>query len=70
MSSNNKIAYSIGELPSLTGFGRSKIYEEISAGRLVARKVGTRTIVLASDLAVYLQSLPCIVKPYQHGAKP
>ena len=40
MPHENKLAFSISDLPRLTGFGRSKIYSEISAGRLKARKVG------------------------------
>ncbi len=58
MSQEEKLAFSIGELPNLTGFRRSKIYSEIASGRLVARKVGTRTIVLVSDLQQYLSDLP------------
>ena len=38
--------------------GRSKVYEEISAGRLKARKMGRKTIVLDPDLLDYLNNLP------------
>ena len=34
------------------------IYEEISAGRLIARKVGRRTIVRRSDAIRWLRALP------------
>ena len=67
MVESHKVAYSISELPKITGFGRSKIYQEISAGRLVARKVGTRTIILASDLNDYLKCLPEIASKHSAG---
>jgi hypothetical protein len=34
------------------------IYEEITAGRLVARKVGRRTVVRRSDALRWLRLLP------------
>jgi len=34
------------------------IYEEITAGRLIARKVGRRTVVRRSDALRWLRSLP------------
>lgn len=53
-----KLAYTIPELVRDTGAGRSKIYEEIAAGRLKVRKLGKRTLVLHGDAAAWLQSLP------------
>ena len=53
-----KLAYTISELVSDTGAGRSKIYEEIGAGRLKTRKLGKRTLVLHDDATSWLQSLP------------
>lgn len=53
-----KLAYTIPEATIATGIGRTSLYEEISAGRLVARKRGSTTIILASDLAAYLAALP------------
>lgn len=38
--------------------GATKAYEEIKAGRLVARKVGRRTIILDEDLKAWLDALP------------
>jgi hypothetical protein len=34
------------------------IYEEITAGRLIARKIGRRTIVRRADALAWLRSLP------------
>ncbi len=49
-----KPAYTIGELTSVLPCGRSRIYEEIKAGRLRAIKVGGRSVVMAMDAAAYL----------------
>lgn len=53
-----KFSYSIAETVELTTLCRSTIFEEIRLKRLIARKVGRRTIVLAEDLANFLASLP------------
>ena len=53
-------AYSINDLCDGGPFGRSFIYEEIRAGRLIARKAQGRTIILPSDLKAYLAALPTI----------
>jgi predicted DNA-binding transcriptional regulator AlpA len=53
-----KLAYTIPELVSASGAGRSKIYQEIAAGRLKVRKLGKRTLALHDDATAWLQSLP------------
>jgi excisionase family DNA binding protein len=42
------------------GVGRSKTYEEIKAGRLVAVKVGRRTLIRECDAERWMQALPTI----------
>lgn len=37
---------------------RTRIYEEIRAGRLIARKNGKRTIILRADFVRWLNALP------------
>jgi hypothetical protein len=37
---------------------RTKAYEEINAGRLRARKIGTRTIIAVDDAEEWLRNLP------------
>jgi hypothetical protein len=54
------LSYSIGRLAQETDVGRSSIYEEIGAQRLVARKIGRRTIVRRSDAIRWLRSLPIL----------
>lgn len=53
-----KLAYSIEEVIEATGIGRSSLYVDIAAGRLRARKRGSRTIILTADLTEYLATLP------------
>jgi hypothetical protein len=50
-------SYAVNDLPALTGLGRTRIFQAISDGRLVARKFGRRTIVLRTDLDAFLQNL-------------
>ena len=57
-----KHAYTVDEIIELIGISRSKIYAEFRAGRIVPRKVGRRTIVLAEDLQNYLEQLPTAAK--------
>lgn len=38
--------------------GRTKIYEEINAGRLKARKIGGRTLISQADAVAWLESQP------------
>ena len=54
----HKLAHSIDDVTKLTGIGRSFVYEEIKAGRLLVRKAGRRTIIFDADLGAWLTSLP------------
>lgn len=49
---------SVEEAARFLGIGRSLVFEEIKAGRLVARKAGRRTIIAFDDAVAYLHSLP------------
>jgi excisionase family DNA binding protein len=53
-----KLAYSIAELAEISGIGRSFLYEEIKAGRLVVTKAGRRSLVLYDDALAWLTTLP------------
>lgn len=52
-----RAALSIEEVCSMTGMGRTKIYESIGAGALRAKKWGRRTLVLKTDLEAFLAEL-------------
>jgi excisionase family DNA binding protein len=58
MSELHKLAYSIAELCEMAGVGRSFLYEEVKAGRLVVTKAGRRSIVLRDDAVAWLSGLP------------
>lgn len=49
-----KIAYSVAEACTVSSLGRSTIYSLIAAGRLNARRVGGRRIVMADSLHALL----------------
>lgn len=51
---------SVNEAVRRSSISRSKLYVELKEGRLKARKLGTRTIVLASDLSAWLTALPTV----------
>ncbi len=53
-----KLSFSINGACDEINCGRTKIYQEIAAGNIKARKLGKRTIILADDLQAYLESLP------------
>jgi excisionase family DNA binding protein len=51
---------SISEVCTIAGIGRTKIYQAIASGELVARKYGKRTIILRQDLQAFLAALPVV----------
>jgi excisionase family DNA binding protein len=55
---SEKLAYTIAEVVSLTPLSRSAVYREIAAGKLAAKRIGSRTAILAADLHNYLAGLP------------
>jgi hypothetical protein len=63
----SNLAYSIGELADKGPIRRSSIYNQIAAGRLRARKIGRRTIILDEDWRAFLAGTP-IVEPAKAAA--
>lgn len=59
-----KLSYSVAEACAATSLGTSKLYELISEGKIVARCIGRRTVILRDDLQNYLATLPKL-KPQQ-----
>src|SRR5262245_32759738 len=55
-----------------SGFGRSFVYEEIRAGRLIARKYGRLTRILRTDYEAWLAVAPRIAPapPLECGRSP
>jgi hypothetical protein len=54
----NREACSPAETAALIGIGETKLREEVSTGRLVANKVGSRTLITKAHRKRYLESLP------------
>lgn len=54
----DRLAFNVTEAALVAGFGRNTIYNEVAAGRLVARKFGRRTVISRADLETWINSLP------------
>lgn len=60
MNENAKIAYSIPEALEASGLGRTTLYKLIKEGRLEARKIGSRTVILRSSLVDLINNAPAV----------
>lgn len=60
-------AHSITDVCSTLGIARSTFYRLAAAGRLPARKVAGRTVVLSRDLEAFIDSLPPAYADVQGG---
>ncbi|SFK79199.1 helix-turn-helix domain-containing protein [Methylocapsa palsarum] len=52
------LSYGIDAFVKIAGIGRTTVFQEIAEGRLKARKIGRRTIILKDDAIAWLTSLP------------
>ena len=52
------VSLSIPEAVKASGIGRTTIFDMIKTGRLPAKKLGARTLILRSDLEAFVTSLP------------
>ena len=53
-----KLSYSLASATKIADVGLTKLYEEINAGRLKAKKFGKRTLVTAVALEEWINNLP------------
>ncbi len=60
---DEKHYYTVQELARIWGCTDHNIYNLIYKGRLPARKMGRRTIILKKELENYLESLPYVREP-------
>jgi excisionase family DNA binding protein len=56
--STARAADSVNETLARLGVGRDKLYKLIREKKLIARKCGRKTLILATDLNAFLESLP------------
>ncbi|TCK30147.1 excisionase family DNA binding protein [Ancylobacter aquaticus] len=52
------LAYDVNDAMRVLSIGRNKLYDEITAGRLDARKVGRRTVIPRAAIEAWLSNLP------------
>jgi predicted DNA-binding transcriptional regulator AlpA len=58
------ILVSVNDVLILSGMSRSSLYRRLGEGRLEARKLGSRTMVVAESLRAFLDSAPVVtIKP-------
>jgi excisionase family DNA binding protein len=57
-TSEKPISFDIITAAKFCGIGRSSIYEAVRDGRLKARKLGHKTLLLRRDLEAFVESLP------------
>jgi hypothetical protein len=53
-----RLAYSLDHFCEMSDIGRTKAYELIRTGKLRAKKLGSKTLILAEDADRGLASLP------------
>jgi hypothetical protein len=54
----DRVAFSIESFARAHDIGRTKTLQQIRSGKLIARKIGTRTIITVEDARVWRESLP------------
>jgi excisionase family DNA binding protein len=54
---SSRIAFSVDEFAKSAGLGRTTVYVEIKAGRLLPVKVGKRTLITANEAQRWLERL-------------
>ena len=52
------LTVTIPEAVRLSGLSRSELYRQLSAGRISARKSGSRTLILWATLKAHVEALP------------
>jgi excisionase family DNA binding protein len=56
--SEHRRLYNVAEAAVECGVGQTKIRQEITAGRLIARRVGKLFLITSEDLASWIDNLP------------
>lgn len=56
--STERLAYDTKDVARLIGCSVTTVFKQIREGRLAAKKMGNRTLILADDLNKFLRELP------------
>lgn len=57
ITDTDRVLYDVAAVQRVTGLGRSKIFEEIAAGRLASVQVGRRRMVTRAQLEAWVAQL-------------
>ena len=60
-TNQNQLSVSVDEAANMLSLGRFKVYDLVNAGKIRARKEGSRILIRVTDLDAYLDSLPLVV---------
>jgi hypothetical protein len=52
------LVVSVQEAERITGHGKTRLYEELAKGNIIAKKSGTRTLIIFDSLRKYIAALP------------
>ena len=52
------LVVSVQEAERITGHGKTRLYEELAKGNIIAKKSGTRTLIIFDSLRKYIKALP------------
>lgn len=55
---DKRICFSPSDAAKALRIGKSTLFAILAAGKIKARKLGTRTLITASELSRYVESLP------------
>ena len=61
MNNGHPLLYSIPEFAAAHRISRTQIYREIGSGRLIASKIGKRTVITAENATAWRAGLPVLV---------
>jgi excisionase family DNA binding protein len=60
MDGNTKEAFAVREFCARYGICRQTFYDEVRRGRIKAKKLGKKTVILRSDAEAWASSLPSL----------
>jgi len=62
-----KAALTVAEFCQVVGIGKTTFYSEVRAGRIHPKKIGSKTIVPATEASAFLDRLPDMTNRHSAG---